>query len=280
MLQRILRRIRPGARGVAPVVVPQPASPTPLIPQPARQAGEVSPAPEMHPSGLVALPPPELRYRVHGARDAASFVETGVRSRRNLEEALARIERRFADFAAILDFGCGSARTLLAFAEDRPRASRFYGTDIDEEVIAWIRDHLPYVTATTNGALPPLVYPDDTFELIYSISVFTHLNEDFQFQWLRELRRVAAPGAILLLTVHGEYHWRKFAPELVPEVLEQGFVFQQVYGPDYLYPEWFQIAHHTEAYVRSRWAEYFEVLDYLPRGLNNHQDIVILQKRA
>jgi hypothetical protein len=92
------------------------------------------------------------------------------------------------------------------------------------------------------------------------------------------LRRGDAPGAILLLTVHGEYHWRKFALELVPEVQEKGFVFQQVYGPGYLYPEWFQITHHTEAYVRRHWAEYFEVLDYLPRGLNNHQDIVVLQK--
>ena len=203
-----------------------------------------------------------------------------MRSRRNLEEALAHVGRRFADFGTILDFGCGSARTLLAFAEDQPAQGRFYGTDIDEEVIAWIGDQLPYVTATTNATLPPLAYPDDTFDLIYSISVFTHLNEEFQLAWLRELRRVAAPGAILLLTVHGEYHWRKFAPELVDEIVVRGFVFQHVYGPDYLYPEWFQIAHHTTEYVRARWGEFFEVLDHLPRGLNNHQDIVVLRKPA
>ena len=232
---------------------------------------------EWHPSGLVELPPPDLRYRVHGARDAESFLETGARSRRSLEEALARINRRFADFNRILDFGCGSARTLLAFAEDSPSV-HFFGTDIDAEVIVWGHDHLPYVTFATNDALPPLAYADGTFDLVYSISVFTHLNEDFQFQWLRELQRIAAPGAILLLTVHGKYHWRKFAPELVPEIQAKGFFFQKIYGPGYLYPDWFQIAHHTETYVRARWSDYFEVLDYLPRGLNNHQDVVVLRR--
>jgi SAM-dependent methyltransferase len=269
MLQYIVRVIKRKASKVVPAI--------PLA-EPVSHAIAERAVSEMHPSGLVELPPPELRYRVHGARDTESFIETGRRGRRNLEEALARIGREFADFTAVLDFGCGSARTLLAFAGDRPLPTRFYGTDIDGEVIAWGCNHLPYVTFSMNDALPPLGYPDGMFDLIYSISVFTHLNEEFQFQWLRELQRVATPGAILLLTVHGAYHWRKFAPELVPEVEERGFVFQRVYGPGYLYPEWFQIAHHTEEYVRARWAAYFEVVDYIPRGLNNHQDMVVLRK--
>ncbi len=234
--------------------------------------------PELHPSGLVQLPPPELRYRVHGARDAASFLETGQQTRRDLEGALSHIGHRFADYTNVLDFGCGSARTLLAFAENRPPTTRFYGTDIDTEVIKWGHDHLPYVTFTTNNRLPPLAFRDNTFDLIYAISVFTHLDENFQFQWLQELQRIAKPGAILLLTVHGEYHWQKFVPDLVPEIQEHGFVFQQAYSPDYLYPEWFQVTHHTETYVRNQWSKYFQILDYLPRGLNNHQDLVILKK--
>jgi hypothetical protein len=42
--------------------------------------------------------------------------------------------------------------------------------------------------------------------------------------------------------------------------------------------QWFQIAHHTRGYVHERWGDLFEVVGYLPRGLNNHQDLVILRK--
>ena len=45
-----------------------------------------------------------------------------------------------------------------------------------------------------------------------------------------------------------------------------------------IFPEWYQIAYHTKEYVFNRYAKHFDVLDYIPGGLANLQDMVILKK--
>ena len=64
---------------------------------------------------------------------------------------------------------------------------------------------MPRSTFEANNALPPLLFPDCAFDLVFAISVFTHLDEQYQLAWLAELRRVAQPGAILFSppTVNG-----------------------------------------------------------------------------
>ena len=42
------------------------------------------------------------------------------------------------------------------------------------------------------------------FDLLVRLSVFTHLNEPEQFEWLDELKRIASKGAVLLMTIHGD----------------------------------------------------------------------------
>lgn len=87
--------------------------------------------------------------------------------------------------------------------------AQLFGTDIDGESIDWCQSKLGHMaTFTVNGFWPPLPFADGFFDVIYSISVFTHLPEDMQTAWLAELRRVAKPGGLLLLTVH--------SPALVP----------------------------------------------------------------
>src|SRR5438046_2874585 len=53
-------------------------------------------------------------------------------------------------------------------------------------------------------AAPPLAFANATFDLAYALSVFTHLPEAMQHDWMDELRRVVRPGGYLLLTTHGE----------------------------------------------------------------------------
>src|SRR4051794_19854918 len=140
----------------------------------ASDAGDTSP--------VLVVPPEPLRYRVHGWTDVGSFLAVGERCRADLEAALRGIGRPLEGFRHVLDFGCGPGRTLLAFARKRPPDTQFFATDIDAEALEWCRDNLPFVTCTVNDPLPPLPYADETIDLIYSISVFTHLGEDHQFQ--------------------------------------------------------------------------------------------------
>jgi predicted SAM-dependent methyltransferase len=121
-------------------------------------------------------------------------------------------------------------------------------------------------------------YSPEMFDLIYAISVFTHLNEDYQFQWLNELNRVAKPKGILVLTVHGRHCWEDLSPQDVARIEREGFNFTITKTMEDIFPKWYQVAYHTKQYILDRYAQYFEILDYIPRGLNDHQDMVILRK--
>lgn len=224
------------------------------------------------------VPAASLRYRVNGRPELADFLAQGEACSRDLEKALAGIGRRVDSFAEILDFGCGCGRTLRWF-DAGAGATRFSGTDIDAEAIAFCRTGLPQMHFSVNGALPPLPHPDGRFDLIYSISVLTHLDEQYQFRWLEELRRIAAPGGIVMLSLHGRHCWGNLPAELVSRIEGSGFLFSAENVWKGIFPEWYQTAFHTEAYVRDRFSRYFEVLDYLPRGVSDYQDLVILQKR-
>jgi SAM-dependent methyltransferase len=46
-----------------------------------------------------------------------------------------------------------------------------------------------------------LPFEDGSFDLLIAYSVFTHLPEDVATHWMKELSRVAAPGAVLAYTV-------------------------------------------------------------------------------
>lgn len=128
-----------------------------------------------------------------------------------------------------------------------------------------------------NTHLPPLPYDDRFFDLVYVISVFTHLDEDAQYQWLTELRRITKPDGIVLATVRDRYRatLSKDAPE------QEGCPGFEFITSDFwkgIFPSWYQTSSHTEAYIRSNWNRDFEILAYLPLGLENSQDIVILRR--
>jgi SAM-dependent methyltransferase len=210
------------------------------------------------------LPPAELRYRVSSTPDAQDFVKVGKRCAADIQNALWQVGREPGSFTRILDFGCGCGRTLIHLTELAP-AAQIDGIDIDSRAIQWCKQHLQFACFKLSNETPPIDYAADTFDLIYAISVFTHLDEDYQFRWLKELRRVAKPGAILLLTVDSSL------------VGDKNFVFQRSYEEG-LFPAWYQNAYHSREYVLTNFGKHFEVLDYFPQAMNAHQDVVVLQK--
>ena len=227
-------------------------------------------------------PPKHLQERVVG-KYVPGFPESGYELCRELDEALVPAGRSLADFRRILDFGCGSGRATRALKTLHPGAE-VCGTDIDEEAIAWLAWNYPkYGSFTVAPHRPPTSYPNDAFDFIFGISVFTHLPQDMEHEWLDELRRIAAPGAHLVLTTHGEHHWSKLAPEIRAIVERDGFYYGDFgwnYGRSVSLPDFYQTAYHSTDYVRREWGKRFEVLEITPLGMGKHQDTVLLRKPA
>lgn len=220
------------------------------------------------------LPPPTLIYQVAGTPRVEWYQEGGALAAGSIREAMERNGARLEELGAILDFGCGCGRVIRHW-KDLP--ARVHGCDIDPRLVRWCRRHLPFASFAVNGARPPLPYGDAAFDLVYVLSVFTHLPEPAQRPWIDELRRVTRPGGHVLLTVHGE-HYRYRLDEEEKRRFDAGELVVQ--GADS--PGLTQCgAFHPPAYVRHVLADGFELVEHVAEGAagNPSQDIVLLRRR-
>jgi SAM-dependent methyltransferase len=95
--------------------------------------------------------------------------------------------------AVVLDAGCGSGRTL----QELTRFGEVHAIELDPDAAELARGR--GCGEVRVGRLEELPWPEESFDLITCLDVIEHTPDDRVT--LRELRRVARPGAWLLLTV-------------------------------------------------------------------------------
>jgi SAM-dependent methyltransferase len=188
------------------------------------------------------------------------------------------------EFERVLDWGVGCGRVARHFP--RAHAQALTGCDVDGDNVDWCARNLPG-TFVASRLAPPLPFDDDAFDLVYGISVFTHLREPMQLRWLEELARVTRQGAWLLMTTHGEtaIDFSRLAPadyrRVRDDVRRAGLLVSgantQLDGHVEHAGEYVNVYHGT-GYVRATWGRYFDVLHILP-GYILHHDLVMLRKR-
>jgi SAM-dependent methyltransferase len=218
-------------------------------------------------SGFKKLPPPYLRYRVNGTPKTELFLNQGKKRANGIETCLRIVGRDVDSFENVLDFGCGCGRTIIWFAGKKVN---FNGTDIDPEAVQWCRDNLKFANFDTNNELPPLKYEDSKFDLIYAVSVFTHLDEYRQFQWLLELKRVLRPEGILIMTVYNEKQQLEEVDELKYRIRNDriGKI-----------PSWYLTSSRSKRYVFDNYTKYFKIKGYdEAQSIIDDESFVILQK--
>jgi SAM-dependent methyltransferase len=101
--------------------------------------------------------------------------------------------------SAVLDFGCGWGRILRFFLKDLD-SSRLWAADPSEAMVAFCRSNFPGCHIEHIDPQPPGPFPDESFDLIYAYSVFSHLSEDMHHRCLTELTRILRPGGVLVAT--------------------------------------------------------------------------------
>jgi SAM-dependent methyltransferase len=152
---------------------------------------------------------------------------------------------------------------------------RLYGVDYNLRLVNWCRANLPFAEFAFNQAASPLKFAAETFDFIYSISVFTHLTEENQQFWMGELTRVLKPGGYLLVTVHGTTRLRRLTPEQRGQ-FEAGRVVvthSRYSGRNMC------ATYHPERYVRDVLCSNLEVVAFEPGGARDaNQDVFPLKK--
>ena len=133
-----------------------------------------------------------------------------------------------------------------------------------------------------NAARPPLSYPDQSFDLIYAISVFTHLNEEMGNAWLQELHRVLKPNGLLIATTQDDASAQQelgSTSAAYGAYQSTGFYFAGALRTAGT-PEYYGSTFHTAAYVEREWGKLLDVVAYTPKAINNHQTAVTLRRRG
>ena len=105
----------------------------------------------------------------------------------------------------VLDWGCGPGRIIRHLPEIIGDGSEFHGTDYNKKSIAWCRQNLKGISFNQNSLKASLPYDDDYFDIIYGISIFTHLSEQMHYEWYNELYRILRPNGIMFLTTQGDH---------------------------------------------------------------------------
>jgi len=220
-------------------------------------------------------PPPELMNRVcslDGYGDpVAAYERLGTEARDALLLDLLPAGWGFGG-KRVLDFGCGAGRTLRQFIAEATSHAEFWGADIDAASIEWLRQKLspPFNVVKCNDD-PPLGLDPGSFDLIWALSVFTHLTDN-SLPWLLELHRLLRPGGFLVATYMGRYNSEVFTHEQWNEdrigmnVLRRNQGWDEG-GPMVLMSDW---------WVRARWGRAFE---FLKEAVVHGQSWVLLRKR-
>ena len=121
----------------------------------------------------------------------------------------------------ILDWGCGPGRIIRHLSKFVEEDCKLFGTDYNKKSIEWCAQNIPSVSFYNNSMEAVLPYENDFFDVIYGLSVFTHLSEMLHLYWYKELMRVLKTGGVFLFTTQGDNYKTKLVKNEL-SVFEEG----------------------------------------------------------
>ena len=155
-------------------------------------------------TSLFPLPDPKVQVSSVG-NSGTPVLESAFQFWQFTRDLLNSHGNGLSDDSVILDFGCAWARILRFWLRDIP-PSQVYGFDIEERFLSLAKEQVPGCKYSLIQSSPPLGVSDNTFDLIYAFSVFSHLPEGLTNQWIKEFARVLKPGGIACITTRPRAH--------------------------------------------------------------------------
>lgn len=229
-----------------------------------------------------------LTYWLGGLRDAFKYVQIARQHDLHLGPG-----------ARSLELGCSTGR-VLRHLRCQGDFGELWGADINVRNVRWMQKFLPGdLRVFNNHWLPQLPLEDNSFDLVHSVSVFTHTDQ-FESGWLLELRRILKPGGLMLHSLHTDAMWNRMGdPELRDRIplynalIRRGREIQEAV----VTPETFQSAmpeprvvmtykgrslyncntFHSRRYLEREWGRFFKVEAIIPAGVGA-QDLIVLRK--
>jgi ubiquinone/menaquinone biosynthesis C-methylase UbiE len=243
------------------------------------------------------FPIAHVQQRVVGSHDEHAMTE-GFKFQKYAKEYAEALGNPVHAGTKFLDFGVGWGRYPRLFSGDI-YAQNIHGVDVDLEMINGCKTlGVPgeFRWIQPKGTLP---YPDNTFDMIISFSVFSHLPEDIALAWATELSRVAKPGAIFVFTTEprrfldfieniqepaesawhaGLARFKYMLPELKAKCDAGELAYIPTSGGVHLPASVYGDTVMPETYLKSKWAHLFSMRAYVDDPNAFWQAVVVMQK--
>ncbi len=143
---------------------------------------------------------PKANWHIIHIDDEEEFFASGPR---DVQKVFDNRADEIAPGSLILDVGCGKGRIARALAEMRPDV-RIWGVDVAPSMIKGAmaaNAHLINLSFCIGDGVSFSIFPDDTFDYVYSYIVFQHLPRHIAAQNIAEAARVLKPGGKLIFQV-------------------------------------------------------------------------------
>lgn len=239
----------------------------------------------------IPFPPSQDMLTVGGETDLRLFLSIGYACFENIRK---NIPDDGEPPIKLLDFGIGCARTMRFFFREMNNF-RCFGCDVDSRAIAYVQNSIPFIKAQLTKNLPPLPYPKGFFDLVYSVSVFSHLDYKVFDAWLAEIHRVLAWRGVFQVTIHGEHAYSIVSNESEMRKLigisddefnskrssfeETGFVWmKQPVGSANIDTSQFGISFVSRTQFEHLITPYFELVEFFDGEIGGWQDLAVLRK--
>lgn len=239
------------------------------------------------------IPAAANREGYHGERHYDYWL-SGLKDYLQIKQRLAHYHLPFPQRGSVLELGCATGRVLRHFLCQEPEVE-MWGVDINLSHIEWLLQFFgssPKVFQ--NSVLPQLPIADNSIDLLYAFSVFTHIDE-FELAWLAELRRMLKPGGVAYITVHTDHTWRILSDKhalfhhllsLQPHFTEYKISAELFANPMPARRIAFKWEYngmknanlfYDKEYLCTTWGRFLKVLEIIPEGADYH-DVILLRK--
>lgn len=155
---------------------------------------------------LPAMASDEIQTKWTGASGTVLLQQT-LSFVRILENNFARYQRKSLHGATILDFGCGYGRILrMMYYYSDP--DHLWGVDAWDRSLATMREvNMLGNFAQSENVPTSLPVGDTTFDLVFALSVFTHLSPRAAAACLSAVRRHVNNKGLFILTIRPVEFW-------------------------------------------------------------------------
>jgi SAM-dependent methyltransferase len=190
--------------------------------------------------------PPRRPFWANYCTSVDTWLQSGKDDTDTMRRLLLESAFEIEQSRKILELGVAGGR-LIRHLRDLTPNTEIWGVDIWASAVRWCQEHLspPFHFATTT-VVPHLPFADQTFDLVYAGSVFTHLD-DLAEAWFLELRRILEIGGRLYFTVNDRHAVSIFEGAGAPD--DRARYIERVEG-EASWQRWLDYLHNTPEYAQ------------------------------